>query len=330
MDRNDYILEVENLKQYFKIPSTDKKTLKHKIFGATKNLKAVDDVSFKIKRGETFGLVGESGSGKSTIGRSIIKLYDITDGKIIFDGKDINEKDGSTGKKDDITKDIQMIFQDPFASVNPRMTIENIISEGIKIHDKNKSPEEIKEKVIKLLKQVGLNEYHISRYPHEFSGGQLQRVGIARCLGVNPKFIIADEAISALDVSIQAQVVNLMKKLQRDYDLTFLFIAHDLSMVKYISDTIGVMYQGKMLEIASADDIYNNPIHPYTKSLLSAIPHTDPVYEKKRKRITYSSNIHNYDEENTDKTPKCQYIKEDHMVYCSDEELRDWTNQNNK
>ncbi len=323
METNDNILIVEDLKQYFTIPSKEKKTIKEKMFGAKTKLKAVDGVSFNVKRGETFGLVGESGSGKSTIGRSIIKLYDPTGGKITFDGRDITDLDHK-GKMQ-LTNDMQMIFQDPFASVNPRLTIEQIIGEGIKIHQPEKSKEEVKAKVIELLKQVGLNDYHISRYPHEFSGGQLQRVGIARSLAVKPKFIIADESISALDVSIQAQVVNLMKQLQKDFDLTFLFIAHDLSMVKYISDTIGVMYKGKMLELASADEIYNNPVHPYTKSLLSAIPHTDPVFEKSRTRITYDGSIHDYEEGNEKKTPKDQYISDTHRVYCSDEELAEWT-----
>ncbi len=319
----DNILVVEDLKQYFKIPSNEKKTLKEKIFGAKTDLKAVDGVTFNVRRGETFGLVGESGSGKSTIGRSIIKLYDPTGGKITFDGRDITDLDHK-GKME-LTNDMQMIFQDPFASVNPRLTIEQIIGEGIKIHQPEKSKEEIKAKVIELLRQVGLNDYHISRYPHEFSGGQLQRVGIARSLAVKPKFIIADESISALDVSIQAQVVNLMKQLQKDFDLTFLFIAHDLSMVKYISDTIGVMYKGKMLELASADEIYANPVHPYTKSLLSAIPHTDPVYEKSRTRITYDGSIHNYVEGDDFRTPKDHQISATHRVFCSDEELAEWT-----
>ncbi len=319
----DNILEVRNLKQYFSIPSKEKHGIKEKLFGAKTDLKAVDGVTFDVKRGETFGLVGESGSGKSTIGRSIIKLYDITGGQIIFDGKDITNLN-SKGKKE-LTNDMQMIFQDPFASVNPRLTIEQIIGEGIKIHQPEKSKEEVKEKVIELLQKVGLNEYHISRYPHEFSGGQLQRVGIARSLAVKPKFIIADESISALDVSIQAQVVNLMKELQRDFDLTFLFIAHDLSMVKYISDTIGVMYQGKMLELATADEIYANPVHPYTKSLLSAIPHTDPLFEKKRTRVTYDGSIHNYDYSIDSKTPKEHQVTDTHRVYCSDEELAQWT-----
>ncbi|WOO89355.1 ATP-binding cassette domain-containing protein [Mollicutes bacterium LVI A0078] len=319
----DNILVVEDLKQYFKIPSNEKKTLKEKMFGAKTDLKAVDGVSFNVRRGETFGLVGESGSGKSTIGRSIIKLYDPTGGKITFDGRDITDLDHKGKMK--LTNDMQMIFQDPFASVNPRLTIEQIIGEGIKIHQPEKSKEEIKEKVIELLRQVGLNDYHISRYPHEFSGGQLQRVGIARSLAVKPKFIIADESISALDVSIQAQVVNLMKQLQKDFDLTFLFIAHDLSMVKYISDTIGVMYKGKMLELASADEIYANPVHPYTKSLLSAIPHTDPVFEKSRSRITYDGSIHNYVEGDDFRTPKDHQISETHRVFCSDEELAEWT-----
>ncbi len=323
METKDYILEVEDLKQYFSIPSGDKKTLKQKMFGARKDLKAVDGVTFNVRRGETFGLVGESGSGKSTIGRSIIKLYDPTGGKITFDGRDITDLDHK-GKMA-LTNDMQMIFQDPFASVNPRLTIEQIIGEGIKIHQPEKSKEEIKEKVIELLQKVGLNEYHISRYPHEFSGGQLQRVGIARSLAVKPKFIIADESISALDVSIQAQVVNLMKQLQNDFDLTFLFIAHDLSMVKYISDTIGVMYKGKLLELASSDEIYNNPVHPYTKSLLSAIPHTDPVFEKSRTRITYDGSMHDYVEGDVNKTPVENQITETHRVYCSPEELAEWT-----
>ncbi len=323
---NDNILVVENLKQYFAIPSQNKKkTLKEKILNKKIDLKAVDDVSFNVKRGETFGLVGESGSGKSTIGRSIIKLYDPTGGKITFDGRDITELDKAGKSK--LTSDMQMIFQDPFASVNPRLTIEQIIGEGIKIHNPEIPKKEVKQKVIELLRKVGLNDYHISRYPHEFSGGQLQRVGIARSLAVNPKFIIADESISALDVSIQAQVVNLMKKLQREENLTFLFIAHDLSMVKYISDTIAVMYKGKILELASADEIYANPIHPYTKSLLSAIPHTDPVFEKTRSRITYDGSIHNYVDGDASNTPKDQVISATHRVYCSDTELKEWTEQ---
>lgn len=324
MSKVDYILEVNNLKQYFSIPVDKKehKNLKEKLFGASRDLKAVDDVSFKIRRGETFGLVGESGSGKSTIGRSIIKLYDITGGEIIFDNKDITKLTSRENRE--LTKDMQMIFQDPFASVNPRLTIEQIIGEGIKIHQPEKSASEVKAKVIELLEKVGLSEYHISRYPHEFSGGQLQRVGIARSLAVKPKFIIADESISALDVSIQAQVVNLMKKLQKDFDLTFLFIAHDLSMVKYISDTIAVMYQGKIMELATADEIYNNPIHPYTKSLLSAIPHTDPIFEKQRQRIIYDPSIHNYGQTEENKV-QVQQVSETHQVYCSNEELNEWT-----
>ncbi len=325
MEKNDYILEVNNLKQYFEIPVDKKehKNFKERLFGATKDLKAVDDVSFKIRRGETFGLVGESGSGKSTIGRSVIKLYDITGGEVIFDGKDITKL--SSKENRELTKDMQMIFQDPFASVNPRLTVEQIIGEGIKIHHPDKSKEEVKAKVIELLEKVGLSEYHISRYPHEFSGGQLQRVGIARSLAVKPKFIIADESISALDVSIQAQVVNLMKELQKDFNLTFLFIAHDLSMVKYISDTIAVMYRGKIMELATADEIYSNPIHPYTKSLLSAIPHTDPLFEKSRSRISYDASIHEYDEDIESKRVKVHQITDTHQVYCSDEELAIWS-----
>lgn len=320
------LLEVKNLSQYFDIPKpNDEKTLKEKIFGKTLKLKAVNNVSFDIYEGEVFGLVGESGSGKSTTGRSIIRLYDPTSGEIVFDNKDISCKLSNEEKKN-LAKDMQMIFQDPYASVNPRLTVEEIIGEGIKIHQPEKSRSERKDKIVELLEKVGLSKDHISRYPHEFSGGQLQRIGIARALAVKPKFIIADESISALDVSIQAQVVNLMKDLQRDYNLTYLFIAHDLSMVKYISDRIGVMHKGKLVEIASSDEIYNNAIHPYTKSLLSAIPHSDPNYERKRIRIKYDSSIHKYDIEE----PKFHKISETHSVFCSEEELKKYLECNKK
>lgn len=223
----------------------------------------------------------------------------------------------SKQEKLQLAKEMQMIFQDPFASVNPRLTVEEIIGEGIRIHHPDKNKEKRRKQIIGLLEKVGLSKDHMSRYPHEFSGGQLQRIGIARALAVNPKFIIADESISALDVSIQAQVVNLMKVMQQEFNLTYLFIAHDLSMVKYISDRIAVMYRGKILEIGTAEEIYHNPIHPYTKSLLSAIPHPDPIFERTNSRIRYDETIHNYDKE----TPKIQKLSDSHFVYLSDEEL---------
>ena len=266
------LVEVKHLKQYF---------------GSKKNVvKAIDDISFDIFEGETFGLVGESGSGKSTTGRALLRLYKPTDGEILFEGKDIaNLKKGK--ELLEFRKEAQMIFQDPYASLDGRMKVRDIIAEGIDIHDLAKTAEERDAMVDELLEIVGLNKEHANRYPHEFSGGQRQRIGIARALAVNPKFIVCDEAISALDVSIQAQIVNLLKRLQKEIGLTYLFIAHDLSMVKYISDRIAVMYRGRIVEMGSADCVYNNPQHPYTKSLLSAIPLPDPREEKNRKRLVY-------------------------------------------
>ena len=266
------LIEVKHLKQYF---------------GSKKNVvKAIDDISFEIYEGETFGLVGESGSGKSTTGRALLRLYKPTDGEILFEGKDIaNLKKGK--ELLEFRKEAQMIFQDPYASLDGRMKVRDIIAEGIDIHGLAKTAEERDAMVDELLETVGLNKEHANRYPHEFSGGQRQRIGIARALAVNPKFIVCDEAISALDVSIQAQIVNLLKRLQKEIGLTYLFIAHDLSMVKYISDRIAVMYRGRIVEMGSADCVYNNPQHPYTKSLLSAIPLPDPREEKNRKRLVY-------------------------------------------
>lgn len=257
--------------------------------GKKNEVKAINNVSFDIYEGEVFGLVGESGSGKTTVGRSILKLYDINEGEINFEGETISKLKGK--QLHDFRKKAQMIFQDPQASLNGRMKIRDIVSEGLEIHKLTLSKEERDQRVQELLALVGLNKDHASRYPHEFSGGQRQRIGIARALAVQPKFIIADEPISALDVSIQAQVVNLMQKLQREQGLTYLFIAHDLSMVKYISDRIGVMHWGKMLEIGTADDVYNNPIHPYTKSLLTAIPEPDPEIERQRVHQVYDSTV---------------------------------------
>lgn len=253
--------------------------------GKKNEVKAIDNISFDIYEGEVFGLVGESGSGKTTVGRAILKLYDINKGEIDFDGETISHLKGK--ELHEFRKNAQMIFQDPQASLNGRMKIRDIVAEGLDIHKLVNSKEERDQKVQDLLALVGLNKDHSARYPHEFSGGQRQRIGIARALAVEPKFIIADEPISALDVSIQAQIVNLMQKLQREQGLTYLFIAHDLSMVKYISDRIGVMHWGKMLEIGTSEDVYNNPIHPYTKSLLSAIPEPDPESERERVHQAY-------------------------------------------
>ncbi|MGG3956450.1 ATP-binding cassette domain-containing protein [Bhargavaea massiliensis] len=297
------LVEVKNLKQYFKV-------------GKGQVVKAVDDVTFDIYKGETLGLVGESGCGKSTTGRTIIGLYEATDGEVLFNGLSVHRKKSAKEAKE-LKRKMQMIFQDPYASLNPRMTVADIIAEGIDIHGLASSKEERMNRVYELLETVGLNREHANRYPHEFSGGQRQRIGIARALAVEPEFIIADEPISALDVSIQAQVVNLMKRLQREKGLTYLFIAHDLSMVKYISDRIGVMYFGKMVELADAEELYRNPIHPYTKSLLSAIPHPDPETERTRKRIIYDPSQHNYKE---GEDVRMREITPGHFVYCSEAE----------
>lgn len=271
----DVILEVRNLKKHFKL-------------GKNQVVQAVDGVSFDVYRGETLGLVGESGCGKSTIGRTLIRLYHATDGSVKFNGKDIYSLKGKELKA--FNQKMQMIFQDPYASLNPRMTVMDIIAEGIDIHGLAKG-EERRRRVIELLETVGLNEEHADRFPHEFSGGQRQRIGIARALAVEPDFIIADEPISALDVSIQAQVVNLMKKLQREKGLTYLFIAHDLSMVKYISDRVGVMYLGNLVELSESDELYDNPLHPYTEALLSAVPIPDPETARTRERIILEGDV---------------------------------------
>lgn len=269
------LIEVKNLKKYFTV-------------GSSAILKAVDDVSFAIKEGETLGLVGESGCGKSTTGRTIIRLYEATGGEVIFDGKNVHKLNKAEQKE--FTKQAQMIFQDPYASLNPRITVGDIIGEGIDIHNLYTGKART-ERIYDLLNTVGLNKEHASRFPHEFSGGQRQRIGIARSLAIEPKFIVCDEPISALDVSIQAQVVNLLIKLQRDLGLTYLFIAHDLSMVKHISDRVGVMYLGTMVEMASSVELYKNPLHPYTQALMSAIPIADPEVEKSRQRILLEGDV---------------------------------------
>jgi oligopeptide transport system ATP-binding protein len=294
------LLEVEGLKQYFNVGRKDE-------------VKAVDDITFHIYEGETFGLVGESGSGKSTTGRTVIRLNHPTGGKVVFDGKDVMSLKSKKEMKD-FRRDVQMIFQDPYASLNPRMKVRDIIAEGIDVNGLAKTEKERNDRVNELLKTVGLNPNHGTRYPHEFSGGQRQRIGIARALAVDPKFIICDEPISALDVSIQAQVVNLLQDLQKEHQLTYLFIAHDLSMVKHISDRIGVMHHGKLLEVGSSDDIYYHGVHPYTESLLSAIPLPDPDYERTRQRIKY------VDDPNDTRPRKMQEIAKGHYVYATDEE----------
>ncbi|GGF77898.1 ABC transporter ATP-binding protein [Paenibacillus albidus] len=264
------LIEVEGLKKYFNV-------------GKGKVLKAVDNISFSIREGETLGMVGESGCGKTTAGRTVLRLYEPTAGSVKYNGTDIYKL--SPGKMKAYRRDMQMIFQDPYASLNPRFTVSDIIGEALDIHGMAGSRAERKKRIEELLDMVGLNHDHATRYPHEFSGGQRQRIGIARSLAVNPKFIVCDEPISALDVSIQAQVVNLLKELQDRLGLTYLFIAHDLSMVKHISDRVAVMYMGKMVELAESEELYANPIHPYTRSLLSAIPVPDPEIEVNKKRI---------------------------------------------
>ncbi|MGN7761211.1 ABC transporter ATP-binding protein [Paenibacillus sp. 22594] len=264
------LIEVEGLKKYFNV-------------GKGRVLKAVDNINFTIREGETLGMVGESGCGKTTAGRTVLRLYEPTAGSVKYNGTDIYKL--PPGKMKAMRRDMQMIFQDPYASLNPRFTVSDIIGEALDIHGMAGSRAERKKRIEELLDMVGLNHDHATRYPHEFSGGQRQRIGIARSLAVNPKFIVCDEPISALDVSIQAQVVNLLKELQDRLGLTYLFIAHDLSMVKHISDRVAVMYLGKMVELAESEELYANPIHPYTKSLLSAIPVPDPEVEANKKRI---------------------------------------------
>lgn len=265
--KQDIILEVKDLCKYFDV-------------GKDKILKAVDGVSFEIKEGETLGLVGESGCGKTTCGRTCIGLYDRTDGAVLYRGKDVHQLKGHD--KFAFKKEAQMIFQDPYASLDPRMTVADIVAEGMDIHKITKSKKERTDKIYYYLNLVGLNREHANRFVHEFSGGQRQRIGIARALAVEPKFIVLDEPISALDVSIQAQIVNLLVTLQREMKLTYLFVAHDLSMVKHISDRVAVMYLGAMVEITTSAELYDNPLHPYTKALLSAIPIPDPKIEKER------------------------------------------------
>lgn len=312
----EVLIQVKNLKKYFKV-------------GKNATLKAVDDVSFNIKKGETLGLVGESGCGKTTCGRTVLGLYGATGGEVLFEGIDIHKLKGKAKKE--YTKNAQIIFQDPYASLDPRMTVGDIIAEGIDIHGIHKGKERTN-RIYELLQLVGLNKEHASRFPHEFSGGQRQRIGIARALAVEPKFIVCDEPISALDVSIQAQVVNLLIKLQNELGLTYLFIAHDLSMVKHISDRVGVMYLGTMVELASSEHLYAKPLHPYTQALLSAIPIPDPEVEQSRSRIMLEGDVPSpiNPKPGCRFAPRCKYAKpvcsevspvfkeveKDHFVAC--------------
>jgi len=280
--QGDVLLDVEDLYMHF--PLTQGILFQRKV-GA---VQAVDGVSFQVTKGETLGLVGESGCGKSTAGRAILQLYKPTGGSVTFQGKDLTKLDGGDMRK--MRRHLQMIFQDPYASLNPRMTVGSIISEPMQIH--NLVPKKQRnERVQELLQTVGLNPYFANRYPHEFSGGQRQRIGVARALAANPAFIVADEPVSALDVSIQAQIINLLEELQEQFGLTYLFIAHDLSVVRHISDRVAVMYLGKFMELADRNSIYDDPLHPYTKALLSAVPVPDPTIEKKRERIILTGDV---------------------------------------
>ena len=276
--KGDNLVEIKNLREYFNINVG---------FFKTKPLKAVDDVSFTIKRGETLGLVGESGCGKTTVGRTILNLYKPTSGEIIYDGKPVRTKDDIN----EFRKKATMVFQDPYSSLNPRMTVQDIIAEPLDIHKMYKTADQRRERVLELMSYVGLNSEHASRYAHEFSGGQRQRIGIARALAIDPEFIVCDEPVSALDVSIQAQVINMFDELQERLGLTYLFIAHDLLVVRHISDRIGVMYLGKLVELADAKEIYDHPQHPYSISLLSAVPVPDPKEARANKRIVLSGDI---------------------------------------
>ena len=308
MAEHDNILEVRNLCQHF---TTGRG--RHRM-----TVKAVDDVSFDVRRAETFGLVGESGCGKTTTGRTIIRLYDPTSGTVHFGGREISGP-MTAEKRRYLTDNIAMIFQDPIESLNPRMTIEEIVGEGLRLRGVTDKAE-LHRRVIEMLNKVGLTEEHATRYPHEFSGGQRQRIGIARAMIIKPQMIIADEPVSALDVSIQAQVINLLNDLKAEMGLTILFIAHNLSVVKYFSDRIGVMYYGKMMEVARSEDLYAKPLHPYTRALLSAIPEPNPITERHRKRIDYvPERDHDYSVEK----PSMVEVEPDHFVYCSPSELRE-------
>ena len=301
------LLEVENLKMTFKSGKRGKKV----------TVNAIDDNSFKVYEGETFGLVGESGCGKTTTGRTIIRLYDPTAGKMQLMGRDIS---GPMNKelRHFLTDNVAMIFQDPIDSLNPRMTVEEIVAEGLKYHGMTDASQR-RERVLDMLNKVGLTREHASRYPHEFSGGQRQRIGIARALVVQPKLIIADEPVSALDVSVQAQVINLLNDLKQELGLTIIFIAHDLSVVKYFSTRVAVMYYGKIVEMAPADELYRHPLHPYTRALLSAVPQPDPIFERERRRIAYDPKVDHIEMAGEERMMR--EILPEHFVYCNSAEL---------
>lgn len=306
MAKQDHILEVNNLCRYFTSGRGRKKM----------TVKAVDDVSFGIRRAETFGLVGESGCGKTTVGRTIIRLHDPTSGTVRFNGCEISGPMTRDLRKY-LTDHIAMIFQDPIESLNPKMTIEEIVGEGLRVRGET-NRDVLRRQVVQMLEKVGLVEEHATRYPHEFSGGQRQRIGIARAIITNPQLVIADEPVSALDVSVQAQVINLLNDLKEEYGLTILFIAHNLSVVKYFSDRIGVMYYGKLVEVARGDDLYEKPLHPYTRALLSAIPEPNPITERTRIRVDYDpQRDHDYAAEQ----PSMVEVEPEHFVYGSPSEI---------
>ena len=317
---SDTLLRVEDLKIYYPVAGSG--------FGKKEFVKAVDGVTFEVKKGEVFGIVGESGCGKSTLGRGVCKLENLTSGHVYLDGEDITEYNDRRMRS--IRKKVQMVFQDPYASLNPRMSVFDIIAEPLLVHHLYQDKADLEKKVLDLLHRVGLNDYHANRYPHEFSGGQRQRIGIARALAVEPSLIIADEPVSALDVSIQAQVLNLLNELKHDLDLTYIFVAHDLSVVEYISDRVGVMYLGNFVEVGEKEKIYSNPMHPYTQALLSTVPVPDPT--AKRERILLEGSIPSAHKPPTGckfhtRCPKCMEccktqaperyeVDDGHYVYC--------------
>ena len=317
---SDTLLRVEDLKIYYPVAGSG--------FGKKEFVKAVDGVTFEVKKGEVFGIVGESGCGKSTLGRGVCKLENLTSGHVYLDGEDITEYNDRRMRS--IRKKVQMVFQDPYASLNPRMSVFDIIAEPLLVHHLYQDKADLEKKVLDLLHRVGLDDYHANRYPHEFSGGQRQRIGIARALAVEPSLIIADEPVSALDVSIQAQVLNLLNELKHDLDLTYIFVAHDLSVVEYISDRVGVMYLGNFVEVGEKEKIYRNPMHPYTQALLSAVPVPDPT--AKRERILLEGSIPSAHKPPTGckfhtRCPKCMEccktqaperyeVDDGHYVYC--------------